>query len=330
MDSFLFALEAVSPLILMVAIGYLLKRIGWMKADLAKAVNRVVFRVFLPATLFLNVYKIENIGAMQLDYILYALIVVLALFLLSVPVAVAVCGDRTRRGPLMQVSFRSNYALVGIPLAASLFGEEGMIVATLLSAAAIPLFNVLAVISLSIFRDDGEGHVSVKKILLGIAKNPLILSIGAGLVALGVRAILVRCGVSFRLSHVTPVYTVLNQLSAVSTPLALLVLGAQFEFSAIKALRREIIVGTLARTVVAPLLGVGIAYLFFRGRFTRAHFAAFVALFATPVAVSSLPMAQEMGNDAALAGQYVVWTTILSAFTIFLASLLLRLAGVFV
>ena len=230
----------------------------------------------------------------------------------------------------MQVSFRSNYALVGIPLAASLFGEEGMIVATLLSAAAIPLFNVLAVISLSIFRDDGEGHVSVKKILLGIAKNPLILSIGAGLVALGVRASLVRCGVSFRLSHVTPVYTVLNQLSAVSTPLALLVLGAQFEFSAIKALRREIIVGTLARTVVAPLIGVGIAYLFFRGRFTGAHFAAFVALFATPVAVSSLPMAQEMGNDAALAGQYVVWTTILSAFTIFLASLLLRLAGVFV
>lgn len=328
MDSFLFALEAVTPIILMVALGYLLKRLGWMKPDFAKAANRVVFRVFLPATLFLNVYKIEDLGSMGMSYVLYALIVIFAIFLLAIPVALCITPYRERRGPLVQVSFRSNYALVGLPLAASLFGEEGMIVATLLSAAAIPLFNVLAVISLTVFRDGGEGP-NVKKILMGILKNPLILGICAGLVALGIRAILQRVGVGFRLSDVTPLYTVLNQLSAVSTPLALMVLGAQFEFSAIKALRREIIVGTLARVAVAPLIGVGVAYLFFRQQFTGAHFAAFVALFATPVAVSSLPMAQEMGNDAALAGQYVVWTTILSTFTIFLCSFLLKQAGIF-
>ena len=106
-------------------------------------------------------------------------------------------------------------------------------------------------------------------------------------------------------------------------------LGAQFEFSAIKGLRREIITGVLYRTVLAPVLGVGVAYLFFGDRFGGAHFAAFVALFATPVAVSSLPMAQEMGNDAELAGQYVVWTTLVSALSIFLASLWLKQVGIF-
>lgn len=328
MNSFLFAVEAVSPIILMVALGYALKRIGWIKPEFAKAANRIVFRVFLPATLFLNVYKIENIADIEMGYILYALAVTFGLFLLAIPVALLTTSHRERRGPLVQVSFRSNYALVGLPLAAALFGEDGMIVATLLSAAAIPLFNVLAVISLTVFRDGGEGP-GVKRILKGIAKNPLILSIGAGLVALAIRAVFQRTGIAFRLADVKPVYTVLSQLSAVSTPLALIALGAQFEFSAIKALRREIITGTVARVVAAPVIGVGVAYLFFRSHFTGAHFAAFVALFATPVAVSSLPMAQEMENDAALAGQYVVWTTLLSALSIFICSLLLKQAGIF-
>jgi predicted permease len=169
----------------------------------------------------------------------------------------------------------------------------------------------------------------VKGIVLGILKNPLIISIGAGLCALGIRAILAGNGIDFRLSQIKPLYTAAQYLSDLSTPMALLVLGAQFEFSAVKALRREIVAGTLARTVVAPLLGVGVAYLFFRDAFSGAQFAAFVALFATPVAVSSLPMAQEMKNDAALAGQLVVWTTLFSSLSIFLCALLLRLAGVF-
>lgn len=328
MDSFLFALEAVTPIILLVAIGYFLKRIGLLKQDLARAANKLVFRAFLPVTLFLNVYKIENLGDIEFGYMAYALIVIFALFLLALPVSFWVTKHRNRRGPFVQVSFRSNYALVGLPLAGSLFGAEGMMVATLLSATSIPLYNVLAVISLSIF-GGGEKKPGVKKILLGIVKNPLIIGIVTGLVFLGIRALFVRFGISFRLTDVAPIYTVLEYLSDLSTPLALLVLGAQFEFSAVRELRREIIAGTVARTVVAPLLGVGLAYLFFRNVFTGAHFAAFVALFATPVAVSSLPMAQEMENDAALAGQYVVWTTIVSAFSIFLASFLLRAAGVF-
>ena len=328
MDSFLFAIEAVTPIILLVALGYFLKRIGLINKDHAKAVNKWVFRVFLPATLFLNVYKIKELADIEFGYIAYALIVIFALFLLALPISVFLTAHKERRGPFMQVCFRSNYALVGIPLAGSLFGAEGMMVATLLSALSIPLFNVLAVISLSLFCSGAE-KPSVKKILLGIAKNPLILSIGTGLVFLGIRALFVQQGIAFRLTDISPLYTALEYLSDLSTPLALLVLGAQFEFSAVKELRREIVAGTVARTVVAPLLGVGIAYVFFRHVFSGAHFAAFVALFASPVAVSSLPMAQEMENDAVLAGQYVVWTTIISALSIFLCSFLLRLVGIF-
>jgi predicted permease len=327
MNSFLFAISAVAPIMIMVAIGYLLKKIKLANADIAKALNRLVFRVFLPCMLFLNVYKMDSIGEIDLGYVAYALTVLLVIFVLGIPCVMLVTKPGARRGVLLQAVFRSNYALIGIPLAQSRFGEQGLAIATLLSAAAIPMFNILAVISLSVFGD--EQRVNVKKILLGIIKNPLILSVLAGVGALGIRLLFVRAGISFRLADIKPVYTVLGYLSNLATPLALLVLGIQFEFSAVKEMKKEIVFGTLARTVIAPTLAIGVAYVMFREQFDGAHFAAFVAMFATPVAVSSVPMAQEMKGDAALAGQLVVWTTLASALSVFIASWLLKLAGVF-
>jgi predicted permease len=265
---------------------------------------------------------------MDFGFVIYAVIIILAVFLVMLPVTVLFCKRKSSRGALLQASFRSNYALIGLPLAQSLFGTEGVIVATLLSAVTIPLYNVLAVISLSVFKNDGS-KISVKGILLGIVKNPLILSVLSGLIALGIRGVFVNCGIDFRLTDIKPIYTVLGYLSGLATPLALLVLGAQFEFSAVAALKREIILGTMVRIFIVPLFGVGIAYLFLRNSFGGAHFAAFVALFATPVAVSSVPMAQEMDADAILAGQLVVWTTLFSTLSVFTASFLLRMAGIF-
>jgi predicted permease len=328
MESFIFALSAVSPIIITVAIGYFIKRIGLVGADFAKSANKLVFRIFLPTMLFLNVYRIESIASLELGYMIYGAVAVVAVFLISIPLVIAVTKRKGSRGALLQACFRSNYALIGIPLAQSLFGEKGMAVATLLSLVSIPLLNVCAVISLSIFKDGGE-KPNVGKILLGIVKNPLIQSITIGIAILGVRAIFAHYSVSFRLSEITALIKVLTYLSNLATPLALLMLGVQFEFSAVSELKNEIIFGTAMRTVIVPLLGLGVAFLFFRKSFGGAHFAAFIALFATPVSVSSVPMAQEMGGDHTLAGQLVVWTTLVSAVTVFIASFLLKAAGVF-
>ena len=328
LDSFLFAVNAVAPILLTVVIGYVLKRMRLMDEPFTKAANRLVFHVFLPAMLFLNIYRIENLGDIELHFILYGVLVLLGIFLAAIPLSALVTKKSERRGVLVQAAFRSNYALVGIPLAESLFGETGASVATLLSAVTIPMLNILAVISLSAFRADG-GKPSFKKTLRGIAANPLIWGIAAGVAALCIRALFVRFDVGFRFSDVTPVFTVLEYMSRMATPMALLCLGSQFEFSAVASLRREIIFGVLMRTVIVPLLGLGTAYLFFRSAFGGAQFAAFVAVFATPVAVSSVPMTQEMDGDVILAGQLVVWTTLASALSVFFVSFLLKAAGVF-
>ncbi len=330
MEALLFAVNAVAPIVLAIALGYFLKRIGWIGPSFAATANKLVFRVFLPAMLFLNVYKIDSIGDMNFNYILYAVVATFVLFAISVPAVKIVAHNREQCGVLLQGTFRSNYALIGIPLAQSLFGDEGVAVASLLSAVIIPLFNILAVISLSMFRAADTKKPQLCHVFGDILRNPLIQSIAAGLVALAIRDVFVQQGVAFRLTDLAPLYSLLKSLSGVATPLALLVLGAQFEFSAIKELKREIVFGTLMRTVAVPILGIGTAVIFFFEQFSGAHFAALVAMFATPVAVSSVPMAQEMDGDVSLAGQLVVWTTLTSAVTVFLVALLLRMAGIFI
>ena len=325
MADLLFAVNATASIVILVAIGYVLKKLGMLDEKVAKVLNRLVFRLFLPAMLFLNIYKIESLADVDFSFVWYAVGATLVLFAVALVAVFLFTKENAKRGALLQASFRANYALVGIPLATSLFGTEGAIAATVLSAFLIPVFNALAVVALSVFSADKKP--SVKGIFIGILKNPLIQSIALGFAVLGVRALFAVWGVSFRLADIEPVYKTLNSLSSVATPLALLVLGAQFELSAIPELKKYIIFGVAARNLVAPLAGLTVAYLF--GCFDGAHFATFVAVFCTPVAVSSVPMAQEMNADVSLAGQLVVWSTLFSVISIFFASYVLKALGVF-
>jgi len=325
MESFVFAVNATLPIIIMVAIGYFLKKIGLVDVLLAKKMNTLVFRVFLPAMLFLNVYSIDssmNIGAGYIVFGCLGAVLIFAVALIIVPL-ISKKGDV--KAVLTQAFFRSNYALIGIPLAESLYGAEGVAVAALLSAFSIPLFNVLAVLSFSFFC--GSEKPSAKSILLGIVKNPLIISIALGGIFLGLKTVFVNNGVQFALENFPPLYKVLTQLSGVATPIALVSLGAQFEFVDAKEFRREIFLCVAVRNVLAPTILMALAY--FIGVFSGAHFASFVALFATPIAVSSVPMAQELGGHSRLAGQLVIWTTLVSSVTIFMFSFILKLIGVF-
>jgi predicted permease len=326
MDAFLFAFGAVTPLILIVALGYLLKRLGLFEAELGKRVNKVVFKILIPMTVFLNIYKIEDVGDVDPTYIVYAAIVTSIVFLVSLPLSSLITNVPNRRGVISQMMYRSNYALIGLPLAELICGPDGLSAAALLSVVSVSLFNAFAVVSFSIFEEEDK-RINFKKIFVDILKNPLIIAILAGLVCLLTRKLLGACDISFRLSQITPLFKAITYIANSATPVALLCLGAQFEFSAIRSMKKEIICGVLLRTVIVPTLALGIAYLFFD--FTAGMFAAMIAAFATPVSVSSAPMAQEMAGDGELAGQLVLWSTAASSVTLFAFIYALRLLGAF-
>ncbi len=326
-----FAINAVFPIVLLVALGYILKKVGLINAEFAKMANKVVFRVCLPAMLFLNVYSIKSFSEIDLTYVLIGVAVVISVFALGIVIAMLVTKDPKRRGPLLQASFRSNFALVGLPLVAIISGNDDSAVAAILAAFAIPLFNILAVTALSIFKEGGEDEDSggylkkVNGVLLSIIKNPLIIAVSLGFVFLFTRPYAEAVGIFIgEDGNLAFIYKALEYLKSSATPLALLALGAQFEFLDIKSMWHEILAGVVVRNFVTVLLGMAVVVLFFRDSFSKEQIAALFALWVTPVAVSSVPMSQEMHADSALAGQLVVWTTVVSGFTVFIGTLLLK------
>ena len=108
MQSLIFAVNAVAPIVIMVALGYFLKKIGLVNISFAKIANKLVFHIFLPAMLFLNVYKIDGIGNVKVDYIIYTVILLLVIFGACIPRFMLVAKKRERRGALLQAAFRSN------------------------------------------------------------------------------------------------------------------------------------------------------------------------------------------------------------------------------
>ncbi|MGN1111428.1 MAG: AEC family transporter [Oscillospiraceae bacterium] len=333
LDAFIFAANAVLPIVLTIVFGYFLKRIGLLTKEFLDVGNKLTFRVLLPVMLFYNVYNVSSLREINLVFVLYGLLAVLAIFFLGILVSCLFTKDNAKRGALGQAMFRSNYAIIGLPLAESLFGAKGAAAAGVMSAFCVPLFNILGVIVLSIYNSDNKGgKINVKKILLGIVKNPLILGTVAGIAVLGIRELFVMGNISFRLSDIEFLYKTLGNIKSICTPFALLILGGKFEFSAVKRLWKEVVFGTAMRTVVVPVLGLGGALLlkqFVFPELSGEHFATYIGVFATPVAVASAIMAKEMKADDELAGQLVVWTSLVSTVTIFAYVTVLRAIGIF-
>lgn len=332
-DAFIFAADAVLPIVLMIALGYFLKKIGLLNREFLDTGNKLTFRVLIPALLYYNIYGIQSLRSINVRFVLYGVVMVIAIFFLAIAVVCAFTKDSARRGALIQAMVRSNYAIIGLPLAESLFGAAGAAAAGVMSAFCVPLFNILSVIALTVFNGGSQkGRVDVKKILWGIVKNPLIIATFLGIMTLGVRELFLLGQIDFRISNVRFLYKALENLKSICTPFALMVLGGRFEFSAVSRLWREILFGTLMRTVVVPVLGLSGAYflhLTIMPELSGEHFAAYMGVFATPVAVASAVMAKEMNADDELAGQLVVWTSLVSTVTIFLYVTIFRAVGIF-
>lgn len=329
LDILLFTTNAILPLILLILLGFVLKQIGLLTKEFLKVGNKLVFRVCLPTLLFCNIAKLDAISDIPFHAVFFALGVIALLVILGY-FSTFVTKEPRQKGVMMQCVFRSNFALIGIPLAEMIGGSKGVTTAAILSAFTIPTYNILAVIVLNAFIG-GKSEHSLSKQIKEIKKNPLIIGVALGVIVLLAKPIFESSGISKVIGELTFLDTTLTYVSRTATPLALLVLGGQFEFGSVAGYKKQIIVATLGRTVVAPLLGVFGAYLLMLGHvtyFEPATIAAFIALFGTPVAVSSAIMADEMNNDGQLAAQLVVWTSILSIITLFLFIFGSRMLGI--
>lgn len=328
----MFAVNAILPIILLIILGYFLKRKKFLSEDFFKKANKFVFKVCLPLLLFYNVYNIDSFSDINWSVVLYSEIAILVFFFLGLLFVKLFVKDSKQKGVILQCVFRSNFAIIGLPLAESLGGDVGKGIAAILSAFSIPTFNILAVIALSIFiKNEGE-KTNIKDVLIKIVKNPLIIGVACGLVVLAIRSLIPTDSegvLKFSIENdITFLYTAVGNVGKIASPLALIVLGGLFDFSAVKGMLKEIIMGTVLRIAVVPFLGIGVAIILSKYtnilNFDYTVYPALIALFGSPVAVSSAIMAGEMDNDGELAGQLVIWTSLFSIVTLFAIVVILK------
>ncbi|MGN0775894.1 MAG: AEC family transporter [Candidatus Ventricola sp.] len=301
MDNLILSFNVVFPLFVSIALGYFLRCIHLLEGDTQKSLNKLCFKVFLPIYLFNSVYSTNISSAFNPKLIVFAVTGVLAIYCVLMVMVPRIEPENARRGVMIQAIFRSNFVLFGLPVTTSLCGEQNLGPTSLLIGIVVPMFNVLAVVCLEVFRG---GRPDIRKILRGIATNPLIIAsvLGISMNLLGI-------------SLPTSLQKSLTDLGRVATPLSLVVLGAGFRFERIQGYIRQLVICISGKLVVCPLLMVTLGVLLgFRGE----TLVPILALFGSPIAVSSYTMAEQMEGDGTLAASLVVLTTALSILTMFL------------
>ena len=334
LESLIFAANAIIPMMLLMLLGYLLGRKGYFSDETLRQMNRFTFRFCVSAMMFRGIYTLSSLSNIGLDMVCFVLVSIIILTALGWAEARLFTKERTRRGVIIQNSFRSNVGVIGLYLAASLGGAEGNSACAGIQAPVIIYNNIMAVMALTAYSGREGRSPGAREVLRRIAVNPMILGQVAGLVCLAIRQFIPRgadgalafsfaCNLSF-------LYSAIDSLASLTAPMLLVLLGAQVDFGAISLFRRELIVGVVHRLLLAPVVGFALALLADRMGFitlTSALTASLVGLYGSPAAAASAVMTEEIGGDAELARQYVVWTNALSSLSLFALVLALRRMG---
>jgi predicted permease len=312
MENFILAFTVVFPLTAYMALGHCMLRVGYWSSLTVDEVNRVCFSIFLPILLFENIRRIDLSMGIDVKLLIFACASVFLSFIILCLVVPRIEKDNPRRGVMIQGIFRSNFILFGLPVARTIWGQEQLGETTALIAVIVPIFNVLAVLALELF---GGETINLRRSLKKISRNPLIIGSLLGIMTL-------ISGI-----HLPQfIAATCDNLSKVGTPLALMALGGSFRLSGARNCLGPLLISVTAKLLVMPAIWLlAAAVTGFRGL----AMISLLPLFAAPVAVSSFTMAQQMNGDAELASQQVVYSSILSIFTMFFWIVLLKGTGMF-
>ena len=314
MNDLLFSINAVAPLFILIMAGYAARQFNFISERFLSEATRFTFRFLLPLMLFQNIRYVFH-GQFTEKLLIFTSItgigVVIILSLCMVPLFVK---RRGQRGSMVQGIYRSNFVIYGIPLITGMYGQDAAGTVAVLIGVLTPLYNIAAVIILSFFSETRTERLSMLKMLGDIARNPLIIGCIAGMIF---GALQVEIPVAIN----KPV----GELSAIASPLALFLLGGEFQFRRLNHNLWKVLSATVFRLIFVPLAAM---LVFVPMGFRSVDLGVLLCVFAAPTAVSSYIMAGNMGCDGELSGQIVVMTTAVSSLSIFLFVFVLRSIGV--
>lgn len=302
MDNFIYSINSTFPIFLVMIIGWWLKKIHFVTDEFVSVADKLVFKVALPVMVFRDIAGANLSEDFDWEFVLFCSIGTCVFFSVTWILAEVFIKDKSLIGSFVQGSFRGSAAILGIAFAENVYGNSGLV--PMMIVASIPLFNIFSVIVLmrSANAEETDQKVILKKTIKGIITNPIIIGIFAG--------------IPFALLHIQfPVILekTMNSVSNLSTPLALIAIGAGFSSGNAFKKWKLTVIASLIKLVMIP--GIFLPMAIWLG-FRNEELIALVILTGAPTTVSSYIMAKNMGNDAALASEIVVMTTLLSSFTL--------------
>ncbi|MHC4777935.1 MAG: AEC family transporter [Planctomycetota bacterium] len=308
-------IDALAPIVLLISLGAALRHLGLVKETFFKDINPLIFWVALPCLLFLKTASasVQFGESMRITALLLAGTTV-ALGA-GFAAAKALRLPRASMGAFVQGSYRGNYVYVGLPvilygLADVVCPDSGGYEALVFVAIAplVPLNNVSAVIVLLSGRGERKGEKGALRLLAGVISNPIVLSIGAGMLW-------------SRFGPPLPqiVLRGLGLLGQIALPLALISTGASLSLSAVRGMLVPAISASLIKVALAPAAGWFLAFL---AGYSGPGMKVGVLLLACPTAVISFVMAEQLKADHKIAGSIVVLSTAMSLISLALVLIL--------
>lgn len=303
MENFIYSINVTMPIFLVMVIGYILKQIGMLNDNFVTVANKFNFKVTLPFMLFKDIAGVDIKAVFDIKYVLFCAIVSTICFWVVWGTAKLLVRDKTIRGAFVQSSFRGSAAVMGLAFIQNIYGSSAM--GPLMIVSAVPLYNIFSVIVLTFEANDSTGidkKAKIRQAGINICKNPIILSILAGL-------IVGLLGIQFP----TLVNKTVSNVAQMATPLALITIGAGFEGRKALAKIAPTIAASMIKLVLQPLVFLPVAaWMGFSGE----KMIAILIMLASPTTPSCYIMAKSMNNDEVLTASVIVTTTLMAAFTL--------------
>lgn len=317
MENLLFCLQATIPVFLVMVFGYLLKRMHFLDASFVKTLNSFNYKITLPALLFKDISGSDFAASFDGKYVLFCFLVTLFCITATFMVTAKLSHRKDLTGEFVQASYRSSAAVLGIAFLQNIYGTSSM--APLMIIGTVPLYNIAAVIILSFTGPDATGlnRESLKRTVKDILSNPIILSIGAGILASLLKSAL-------SLPPLPILAKTLNNIAVLATPLALIGLGAGFEGKKALAETKATLLCSTVKLILWPVLFLPVAVLCgFRGE----QLVAILVMLGSPTTVSCYIMAKNLKHEGILTSSVVVATTFFSSLTLTFFLYLLKILG---
>lgn len=303
MENFIYSINVTMPIFLVMVIGYILKQIGMLNDNFVTVANKFNFKVTLPFMLFKDIAGVDIKAVFDIKYVLFCAIVSTICFWVVWGTAKLLVRDKTIRGAFVQSSFRGSAAVMGLAFIQNIYGSSAM--GPLMIVSAVPLYNIFSVIVLTFEANDSTGidkKAKIRQAGINICKNPIILSILAGL-------IVGLLGIQFP----TLVNKTVSNVAQMATPLALITIGAGFEARKALAKIAPTMASSMIKLVLQPLVFLPVAaWMGFSGE----KMIAILIMLASPTTPSCYIMAKSMNNDEVLTASVIVTTTLMAAFTL--------------